>query len=137
MPRTLAGVSADTLLSGLAAAKEDKRTEINAAFDVAAASLIAAYPAQEQLTFDQQASEAAAYLADTSAACPLLSAMASARGITLEALCQRVLAKREAFSAAAGSLLGQRQSLDDLLDACDTVADVQALTVEFALPPAG
>jgi hypothetical protein len=49
---------------------------------------------------------AAAYLADTSAACPLLSAMASARGITLEALCQRVLAKREAFSAAAGSLLG-------------------------------
>ena len=137
MPKALDGVRADTLLSGLEAAKQAKLAEINAVFESLALSVTAAYPEHEKLTFDQQIQEARAYLADASTPCPLLSPLASARVISLDVLCQRVLAKHAAYSAAMGTLLGQRQGLEDMLDACDSVADVQAITENLTLPAQG
>lgn len=136
MPRREDGAAPGTLLTGLAAAKAQKLAEINTAFDALASALTATYPERELLTFDQQVSEATAYLADPTAACPMLAPLAQARGIVLDDLCTRVLAKHAAFSAATGVLMGQRQALEDRVDAADSPAQVQGILVDIALPAA-
>lgn len=110
-------------------AKVAKLSEINAACQIALESLTPTYPERELTTFDKQESEARAYLADTTASTPLLSALAAARGIELADLVQRVIAKADAFAAASGAIIGQRQALEDRLDAAQTLEDVQAITV--------
>ena len=134
MPRREDGAAPGTLLAGLAAAKAEKLAEINAAFDSVASALTATYPERELLTFDQQVSEATAYLADATAACPMLAPLAQARGVALDDLCHRVLAKHQAFSTATGMLMGQRQALEDRVDAAASPADARAIVVTIALP---
>lgn len=96
------------------------------------------YPETEVLTFDQQTSEANAYLASQNPAdAPLLTALAAGRGITLDDLVQRVIAKHDAFSLLSGYVIGQRQALEDRLELCETVGDVQAIAVTITLPEAG
>ena len=117
--------------------KTAKLSEINAAADRAIATLTATYPDREISTFDKQESEARAYAADPTASTPLLSALAQARGISLPDLVERVLAKADAFAVASGSIIGQRQALEDRLDACTTLEDVQGITVNISMPGGG
>lgn len=115
--------------------KAEKLTEINAACDNILNSAVNTYPETEVLTFDQQTSEANAYIASKNAAdAPLLSALAAGRGITLDDLVQRVIAKHDAFSQLSGYVIGQRQALEDRLDECKTVEDVEAIVVDIKLP---
>ena len=117
--------------------KTAKLSEINAAADRAIATLTATYPDREISTFDKQESEARAYAADPTASTPLLSALAQARGVPLDELVRRVLAKADAFAVASGSIIGQRQALEDRLDACTTLEDVQGITVNISTPGGG
>ena len=121
----------------LATTKADKLAEINAACDGLLNALTAAYPDREISTFDKQESEARAYAADSTASTPLLSALAQARGIPLPDLVERVLAKADAFAVASGSIIGQRQALEDRLDACTTLEEVQGITVNISMPGGG
>ena len=114
--------------------KAAKLSEINKAADAAIATLTATYPDRELATFDKQESEARAYAADVTASTPLLSALAQARGIPLPDLVGRVLAKADAFAGASGSIIGQRQALEDRLDACATMEDVQGIAVDIVTP---
>ena len=114
-------------------AKAAKLQEINAGFESVAAQLVASYPQSELLTFDQQTAEAQAYLADSNAECPMLRPLAEARGLTMDDLCQRVMAKHAAFSTATGYLMGQRQKMEDALEAADTVDAVKAIEVVYSL----
>ena len=114
--------------------KAAKLSEINAAADRAIATLTATYPDRELATFDKQESEARAYAADATASTPLLSALAQARGIPLDELVRRVLAKADAFAVASGSIIGQRQALEDRLDVCTTVEEVQSIAVNIVMP---
>ena len=114
--------------------KAAKLSEINAAADRAIATLTATYPDREISTFDKQESEARAYAADATASTPLLSALAQARGIPLDELVRRVLAKADAFAVASGSIIGQRQALEDRLDVCTTVEEVQSIAVNIVMP---
>ena len=114
--------------------KAAKLSEINAAADRAIATLTATYPDRELATFDKQESEARAYAADPTASTPLLSALAQARGIPLDELVRRVLAKADAFAVASGSIIGQRQALEDRLDVCTTVEEVQSIAVNIVMP---
>lgn len=114
--------------------KAAKLSEINAAADRALATLTATYPDRELATFDKQESEARAYAADATASTPLLSALAQARGIPLDELVRRVLAKADAFAVASGSIIGQRQALEDRLDVCTTVEEVQSIAVNIVMP---
>lgn len=114
--------------------KTDKLSEINAAADKAISTLTAAYPDREIATFDKQEAEARAYAADPTASTPLLSALAQARGIELPELVRRVIAKADAFAVASGSIIGQRQALEDRLDTCTTIEEVRAITVNIAMP---
>ena len=117
--------------------KAAKLSEINKAADAAIATLTATYPDRELATFDKQESEARAYAADPTASTPLLSALAEARGISLPDLVERVLAKADAFAVASGSIIGQRQALEDRLDACTTLEEVQGITVNISMPGGG
>ena len=73
------------------------------------------------------------YAADPTASTPLLSALAEARGISLPDLVERVLAKADAFAVASGSIIGQRQALEDRLDACTTLEEVQGITLVISM----
>ena len=117
--------------------KAAKLSEINAAADRAIGTLTVTYPDREISTFDKQESEARAYAADPTASTPLLSALAQARGISLPDLVERVLAKADAFAVASGSIIGQRQALEDRLDACTTLEEVQGITVDISMPGGG
>ena len=115
-------------------AKAAKLAEINAAADRALSKLTATYPDREIATFDKQEAEARAYAADPTAATPLLSALSQARGMELPELVRRVIAKADAFAVASGSIIGQRQALEDRLNACATLEEVEALTVAITMP---
>ncbi len=121
----------------LESVKAAKLSEINAAADRAIATLTATYPDREISTFDKQESEARAYAADPTASTPLLSALTEARGISLPDLVERVLAKADAFAVASGSIIGQRQALEDRLDACTTEEEVRGITVNISMPGGG
>lgn len=116
-------------------ARAAKLYEINSACDAILNAAVNTYPETEVLTFDQQTSEAKAYQASGNTQdAPLLSALAAGRGITLDDLVQRVIAKHNAFSALSGYVIGQRQALEDRLDACTTVEEIEAITVDITLP---
>ena len=115
--------------------KAKKLAEINAACDRILSDAASTYPETEILTFDQQTAEAKAYQAsgDTEDA-PLLSALAQGRGMTLDELAKRVIAKHTAFTALSGYVIGQRQALEDRLNACTTGEAIRSLAVEIAVP---
>lgn len=115
-------------------AKAAKLAEINTAANKTIAALTTTYPDREISTFDKQEAEARAYMADPEAPTPLLSALAKARDIDMDELVKRVIAKADAFAAASGYIIGQRQALEDQIDACRTVKEVQNILV-IIYPP--
>lgn len=118
-------------------AKASKLSEINSACDAILNQAVNSYPESEVLTFDQQVEEVKAYQSSGNTAdAPLLSALASARGITLDDLIQRVMSKRQAFSVLSGYVIGQRQALEDKLDSCQTTEEVKAIVVDIKIPEA-
>lgn len=117
--------------------KTEKLAEINEKCDTALKAMTPTYPDRELLTFDQQKQEALAYTADPSSSCPLLSPLAAARGISLELLCQKVIAKATAFSAISGALIGQRQAYEDQLELCETKEAVAAIQPVYSLESEG
>lgn len=110
-------------------AKAAKLSEINAAADRAIAKLTATYPDREIATFDKQESEARAYTADPTSSTPFLSGLSQARGVPLDELVRRVLAKADAFTAASGFIIGRYQNLKDRLDVCKTLEDIKSIVL--------
>lgn len=115
-------------------AKAYKLQEINMACDTILGQLTNTYPEQETATFYKQEQEARAYVADPSSSTPLLSALAQGRGIPLEELAQRVLAKADAFAVASGSIIGQRQGYEDRIDGATILEEVEAIIPKYTLP---
>lgn len=117
--------------------KARKLTEINTAYERAISTLTPTYPDDERLTFDKQEAEARAWLADNSAPTPFVDALAAGRHMDKAELVARIIAKADAFALASGSLTGQRQRYEDMLDAATTLADVAAVVPVYALPDLG
>ena len=111
------------------------RDEVQATAEVADSGLLSLrLDGQWDLTLSVGGNLAAA---DPAASTPLLSALAQARGVPLDGLVRRVLAKADAFAVASGSIIGQRQALEDRLDACMTLEEVQGITVDISMPGGG
>lgn len=85
------------------------------------------YQPEERETWPIQSAEARAWLADNTASTPLLSALATARGISLEYLVGLVMENVALFEAASGAILGQQQALIVQLYAAPTLADALAV----------
>jgi len=121
------------------AQRPQKLTQINAEFDAAMNQLVAGYPEREISSWSQQEKEATAYQAylDSVAAgsttavapnTPLLDALATARGFTVDALTATILKKSSAFASASGALIGKRQALEDAVNAATTLTELEAIT---------
>lgn len=113
-----------------------KYAEINEGCEAALAALTATYPDRELLTFDKQEAEARAYLSDpSSATTPILTAIAQGRGIPVDELAQKIIAKADAFALASGALIGQRQWYEDALESLGpdaTTAQIEDITVSYS-----
>ena len=118
----------------LAQAKSRKLQEIVSTVDTALAPLSAEYPYKEQLSFQRQEQEARALVEDPSAPAPLLTAIATARGIGTTELALKVIAKADATTAATGTVIGEAQKDKDRLEAAQSVEDVQAIVPAYKLP---
>ena len=114
--------------------KARKLTEINDAYQQAIATLTPTYPDDERLTFDKQEQEARAWLADSSTPTPFIDALAAGRQMEKAELVSRIIAKADAFALASGSLTGQRQRYEDMLDVAETADTVAAIVPQYSLP---
>lgn len=112
----------------LNAAKAAKLTEINAECQKAGAALAADYPDSEVQSWPQQVKEATALAADAGADAPLLTAIATARGLPVAELASRVLDKMNAYAAASGVLIGRRQAAEDAIGAAASLEDLSAIS---------
>jgi hypothetical protein len=112
----------------LEAVKAAKRLEINEACNTAVAALAASYPEREIQSWPQQVKEAEALAADPQAAAPLLTAIAEARSLPVVELASRVLGKMNAYAAASGALIGQRQAAEDLITAAEDLEALSAIS---------
>lgn len=106
---------------------EQVRAEINAAYSNAINVIADQYPDTERDSWAKQEAEARAYLADNNAATPLLSAIATARGITVDDLAARVVANADAYTVTAGEIIGRRQARMDEIAAAVAANDIAAL----------
>lgn len=114
--------------------KANKLGEINAAYQQAIADMTPGYPDDERLTFDKQEQEARAWLADSSTPTPFVDALAAGRQMDKAELVSRIIAKADAFALASGSLTGQRQRYEDMLDVAETADAVAAIVPQYSLP---
>lgn len=121
-------------------ARARKYAEINEECQAALAALTATYPDRELLTFERQEREARALLAGDSAAdVTHITAIAQGRGIPVDELAQKIIAKADAFALASGALIGQRQWYEDALESLGpdaTTAQIEDITVSYSLPGA-
>ncbi|EGJ50262.1 hypothetical protein [Desulfocurvibacter africanus] len=116
-----------------------KRAEIRDAADAALADLMAEYGVAERASWDQQAAEADALAGAPGASTPLLSAIATARGMDVATLAQRVRDNRVSWIARSGQVIGQRLAYQDALDAAKVLAETDeagARTAIAAIVPA-
>ena len=117
-------------------ARARKYAEINEGCQAALAALTATYPDRELLTFERQEREARALLAEDSAAdVTHITAIAQGRGIPVDELAQKIIAKADAFALASGALIGQRQWYEDALESLGpdaTTAQIEDITVSYS-----
>jgi len=80
------------------------------------------YSVLEQLSLEQQKEEAAKYTANNSASVPMLTTLATARGITVAQLVEKINSKVASFNSSIATLLGQQKALEDEVDALTDMA---------------
>ena len=116
--------------------KAAKLAQINEGCQSALAALTPTYPEKELLTFERQEREARALLAGDGSDVAHITAIASGRGILVEDLARKIVAKADAFSLASGLFIGQRQKWEDMLKDAKTKEDVTAIQPVYSLPEA-
>lgn len=77
----------------------------------------------EQDSWAQQRAEAEAYTADNSASVPLLTALASARSITLAEMVTKVNNAISAYNTSVQTLLAAKQAVETEIKACASIGD--------------
>lgn len=120
------GTAYDTEI--VTALRTQKITGMDAAYNAAVNPISAQYPATERDSWGKQEAEARAYAASNTAITPLLSAIATARGLTVADLAARVIAKADDYSTFAGALIGRRQARMDAIAAATTADEIDAVT---------
>lgn len=91
-----------------------KLGEVKGAFENAVAAIKAGYPEDEIKTWDKQEAEARAWLANDTVETPMIDAMLARRPtLTKQALVERIIFKANIFAGIVGTLVGERQDLED------------------------
>jgi hypothetical protein len=114
----------------LADCKTAKQASINTHSAWLLSQVTSGYPDEEIQSWSKQEGEARAYSLDALAPIPLLTALASARGIAVTDLVARVIAKSDGFALVSGAHIGTRQRCEDQIKAAQTIEQVNAITWE-------
>ena len=122
--------------AALAAAKTAK---LHAAAEAAQAFIervagLDGVPQFERDSWAQQSLEAQAWVADKQASTPILAGIARARGVPLDELRAKALAKSNAFTSLTASVAGQRQAFEDQIRAADSLAALDAVAIHYKPP---
>ena len=88
-------------------------------------------PSFEVQTWAQQAAEAKAWHADSSAPTPMLSIIATQRGLPVDILRQKAYEKAVAYEQLVAVIAGKRQKYEQMLDAAKTVDDIEKIVVTY------
>ena len=91
-------------------------------------------PQFERDSWASQAAEAQAWSADHDAPTPILAGIAQARGVPLDDLRAKALAKSNAYTALTASVAGQRQALEDQIHAAETLAALNTIAITYHPP---
>lgn len=91
-------------------------------------------PQFERDSWAAQALEAQAWAADKQASTPILAGIAQARGVPLDGLRAKALAKSNAFTALTASVAGQRQALEDQIRAAEDLTALDAIAIHYKPP---
>lgn len=108
-------------------AKTERLELITAECDKVLSVTKTSYPQGEVESWPQQVKEAEALAVDPQTETPLLSAIATYRGLEVTELAARVKAKSDAFSQISGTIIGKRQALEDALSAATTPDEVSVV----------
>lgn len=108
-----------------------KLAEINNEYEIRAQQIVSGVPASEVQSWSKQEAEARAYRNNPEKTEALtLHALSQARGILLDVLVGRVIEKADYYSRSIGQLIGDRQKLEDRLNAIDLTAHDAAQQIE-------
>lgn len=99
--------------------QQDELAKINADCEAQLAAIRSRYPLSEILTWSKQEDEARAHQAGKAVDTPLLAGIATARGISIDNLAARVIAKADAYTLLVSQAIGVRQQLEDQLEKGD------------------
>ena len=95
--------------------KEAQKEEIRNRYAAQMATIASPYKPEERETWFTQLKEADEWLANNTAPTPMLTAMATVRGITVAEMVTKVKENDALFRQAIGTILGQQQHELDLL----------------------
>lgn len=101
--------------------KQAKLAEVNAQCEQHLRVLRASYPSSEVLSWDKQEAEARA------GGGPFTRVLAEARGLTLDELLERILAKADAYAAIGAKIIGIRQHLESKIAEASSIAEISAI----------
>lgn len=108
---------------------------LNAEFDALIASAIGeAIPQTELLTWETQERESNAYLKSNPRnvkLAPTIAGIATARGVDLEVLCKKCVAKSEKYRQFSSAMIGKRQKFQDNIESATTQAEVWGVKFEW------
>ncbi|NVF16217.1 hypothetical protein [Vreelandella maris] len=108
--------------------KERALQRINDGYTAELNAILRGYPDPETKTWDKQESEARAYQSDSSAATPLIDAIANARSMDKAELVHRVIAKADAWISLSGAATGKRQALEDAIANAGSLEVVEGIS---------
>lgn len=86
----------------------------------------------EKSTWDIQLAEAKAYTVDNTASTPILSAIATERGLTVGDLAAKVLIKAASYQEMVAKLIGEKQALETRIQTASTNAELNDLRLVLA-----
>ena len=113
--------------NGAAFMKALMRQMLDDVYDKRFTQLNLAASSLEQGTWAQQRTEAEAYQADNSAPTPMLSALATARGITLPEMVAKVVQAVNKYNTDVATLLANKQAVEKEIKQCVTIKDCNRL----------
>lgn len=120
------------LMTSREEAESAKLQEIKEACETALSSLVASYPERELHTFERQEREARAWLAGAHVSdVTHIKAISSERGIELNDLARKIVAKADTFAILSGRLIGRRQALEDKVKNARSKEEITAIEVLY------
>lgn len=106
-------------------AKNKKKKEIlKDSSDFLNTVILDKYPRFEIDTWQNQLADALKYKADNNAITITLDALSLARGVDKNTTADRIIAKAQQFAAFSATYAGERQRLEDLVDAAISVEEI-------------